>query len=64
MLTVILKAIYVDIWATRSVAGIQPEPLFYPLFQLLKQDEDSQVIIFDPNQLEKEIALDSGNQSR
>jgi len=43
--------------------GIQPEPLFYPLFQLLKQDEDSQVIIFDPNQLEKETALDSGNQS-
>lgn len=63
MLTVILEAIYVDIWATRSVVGIQPEPLFYPLFQLLKQDEDSKVIIFDPNQLEKESALDSGNQS-
>ncbi len=63
MLTVILEAIYVDIWATRSVVGIQPEPLFYPLFQLLKQDEDSKVIIFDPNQLGKEIALDSGNQS-
>jgi len=43
--------------------GIQPEPLFYHLFQLLKQDKDSQVIIFDPNQLEKESALDSGNQS-
>ena len=63
MLTVILEAIYVDIWATLSVVGIQPEPRSYPLFQLLKQDEDSKVIIFDPNQLEKESALDSENQS-
>jgi len=44
-----------------------PSFLFYPLFQSLKQDENSRVIIFDPNQLENEdekiTALDSETRS-
>lgn len=51
LLTAILDAVYIDLWANRSVVGIQPKPSFYPLFQSLKQDENSKVVIFDPNQL-------------
>lgn len=62
-----LEAVYRDIWATRSVVGIQPKPPFYPLFQCLKQGGNSKVIIFDPNQLENEnekaTAPDSETQS-
>lgn len=60
-------AVYIDLWATRSVVGIQPKPSFYPLFRSLKQDENSKVIIFDPSQLEakrqKLTAPDGENQS-
>ena len=44
-------------------SGIQAKPPFYPLLQSLNQDENSKVIIFAPNQLEKGTAPDSETQS-
>jgi hypothetical protein len=50
----IFETVYVDFWANRFVVGIQAKPAFYALFQSLEQNDDSKVVIFDPNDLKVE----------
>jgi hypothetical protein len=43
-----LEAVYIDLTASRSVVGTQPEPPFYPLFEALKQMPEAKVTLFNP----------------
>jgi hypothetical protein len=54
LLSMIFETVYVDFWANRFVVGIQAKPAFYALFQSLEQNDDSKVVIFDPNDLKVE----------
>jgi hypothetical protein len=56
LLTIMLDAAYVDLLNTRSIIGLLPKPAFSRLFESIKQNPSSNVIIFNPN--EKENALE------
>ena len=42
------EAVYLDSWANNSVVGIQPKPVFYPVFKSLQQR--GKLMIFDPDE--------------
>jgi site-specific DNA recombinase len=57
LLTTMLDAVYVDLLTSRMLVGLLPKPAFYRLFESLKREPNSKVIIFNPK--EKENALNS-----
>ena len=46
LLSIILEAVYVDLAASRSIVGIQPKPVFYPLFKSLQNQSDNKITVF------------------
>lgn len=53
LLNAMVEAVYLDLWANKSVVGIQPKTAFYPLFLAVQQDQN--VTVFDPNESEEMI---------
>ena len=49
LLVIMLDAVYVDLLTSRKVVGILPKPAFYHLFESLKRQKDSKVIVFKPD---------------
>ncbi len=56
LLRTMTEAVYLDLWANKSVVGIQPKPVFYPVLKSLQQN--GKVIIFDLDEDVKQILLD------
>jgi site-specific DNA recombinase len=46
LLTIMFEAVYLDLAASRSVVGIQPKPVFYPLFKSLQNQTENKITIF------------------
>jgi hypothetical protein len=46
LLTIMFEAVYLDLAASRSVVGIQPKPVFYPLFKFLQNQTENKITIF------------------
>jgi len=47
-----LDAVYVDLPTNRNIVGLLTKPVFYQLFESLKQKPDSKVIIFNSQKKE------------
>ncbi len=50
LLAGMLEAVYVDLAASRSIVGIQPKPLSYPLFESPRHKPENKVIVFSPGE--------------
>ena len=48
LLAGMLEAIYIDPIASRSIVGLQPKPAFRALFELLRQNPESNVTAYAP----------------
>jgi len=46
LLSIMLEAVYVDLAASRSVVGIQPKPVFYPLFKSLQNETGNRITVY------------------
>ncbi len=46
-----LDAVYIDLLANRTIAGLLTKPAFYTLFETLKQKSDSNVMVFNPGEV-------------
>ncbi len=60
LLAGMLDAVYVDLGASRRIVGLQPKPVFYHLFDTLKQNPDSKVTIFREAKKETGPVLTTG----
>jgi hypothetical protein len=58
-----LDAVYLDLAQSRSVVGILPKSPFYPLFQSLKDDPEAKVKVFDPEQQDRGLHLESPDEN-
>jgi len=64
LLSIMLEAVYVDLTATRSIVGIQPRPVFYPIFKTLENQSDDRIIVFHDNNDKKiEPVLPTGSST-
>jgi site-specific DNA recombinase len=50
LLALMLDAVYIDLFTTRKVVGVLPKPVFYPLFEILKNTPESPITIFRANE--------------
>ena len=47
-----IEAVYIDLAASRSIVGIQPKPVFYPLFNSLENQSGNAISVFHDKKLE------------
>ncbi len=52
LLSIMLEAVYIDLAASRSIVGIQPKPVFYPLFNSLENQTGNTILVFHGNKIE------------
>lgn len=50
-----IEAIYIDLAASRSIVGIQPKPVFYPLFNALENQTGNTVSVFHDKKIEPTV---------
>ena len=55
LLSIMLEAVYVDLAASRTIVGIQPKPVFYPLFNSLENQSGNAISVFHDKILEPNI---------
>jgi len=55
LLAGMLEAVFVDLLASRTIVGIQPKPAFRALFESLKQNPESKVTVFTPEDIRGKI---------
>jgi hypothetical protein len=53
LLCLMLDAVYLDLAATRSVVGILPKPVFYPLFKSLQNVSENKITIYHADNAKK-----------
>ena len=46
ILNIMLETVYVDLVASRSIVGIQPRPVFYPLFESMENQSGRKITVF------------------
>lgn len=46
LLQVMLEAAYIDLAASRSIVGIRPKSVFYPLFESMENQSGSRITVF------------------
>ncbi len=56
LLSIMLEAVYVDLAASRSIVGIQPKPVFYPLFNSLENQSGNAISVFHDKKTEPNIS--------
>ena len=49
---IMLEAVYIDLAASRSIVGIQPKPVFYPLFNFLENQTENTISVFHDKKIE------------
>jgi DNA invertase Pin-like site-specific DNA recombinase len=59
LLSLMLEAVYVDLAASRSIVGIQPKPVFYPLFNALENQTGNNITVFHGKKIEPTINIGS-----
>ncbi len=56
LLSIMLDAVYVDLAASRSIVGIQPKPVFYPLFNSLENQTGNAISVFHDKKTEPNVS--------
>ncbi len=59
LLSIMLEAVYIDLAASRSIVGIQPKPVFYPLFNSLENQSGNTISVFHGKKIEPTVEADS-----
>lgn len=60
LLSITLEAVYIDLAASRSIVGIQPKPVFYPLFNSLENQTGNTILVFHDKKIEPTAEAISG----
>ena len=62
-MSLMLEAVFIDLAASRSVVGIQPKPVFYPIFKALQNHSENKITVFYGEKIKKIESLVKNNSS-